>query len=35
MANSLHKLCPEINLDWDNYFSLLGLDFYADLKKIG
>ena len=33
-ANSLRKLCPEIQLDWQNYFTLLGIDFYADLTNM-
>ena len=30
-ANSLQTLCPEVRLDWQNSFKLLGLFFKADL----
>ena len=33
-AGSQIKLCPEIILDWDDSFTLLGLDFNADLTRM-
>ena len=33
-ANSESILCPEENLIWDNKFTLLGIDFTADLKHM-
>ena len=33
-ANSESILCPDENLVWDNKFTLLGIDFTADLKHM-
>ena len=33
-CNNMNKLCPDLKLDWDKSFRLLGIDFYNDLSDM-